>query len=123
MIQMYELYFENQEALDIFKKELKEELNGKEEAGYILFCSFLDDMLKRSISLQKYITKNISDDLICCVNLPYKIGDNFDSVGFSLAAKSGRKVKKREEMMFKSYCDKFFGDVIGLESLFDNYFS
>lgn len=123
MIQTFDVFFETREELDAFEKQLKIELEeNNQEVPYQLYCSFLDDIFRRSLSLQRSVENTISNDLISCVNIPWKGGDDFDSVGFMIASKSGRKVKKGEELMFKNYCDKYFSDVVGLQSLFDSYF-
>lgn len=123
MIQIFEFYFDEQAQLDWFKGELKKELGDNYQQDYFsLYCSFLDDMFRRSMLLQESLVNTVSNDLISCVDLPWDMSDDFDGIQFSLRTKSGRAVKRREEFMFKSLCDKYFKDSVGLKSLFNGYF-
>lgn len=123
MIQIFDFYFDEQAQLDWFKGELKKELGDEYQQDYFsLYCSFLDDMFRRSMLLQEALVNTVSNDLISCVDLPWDISDDFDGIQFSLRTKSGRAVKRREEFMFKGLCDKYFKDSIGLKSLFNSYF-
>lgn len=129
MMEIFDSQFKTQNELDSFKKEFEERVRENSDMGkelddralYIMF-SFLDDAFKRSCLLQISVEKNVAKDLVTSVVLPCEFGDAFDKISFFIDSKDGREIKKREQLMFEQYCDKYFKGIVGLEELFSANF-
>ena len=84
-------------------------------------CGIIEDYIKRVFEadqkLQKMVSENLSKDLISCVILPYEDYHNFDDFKFSLINPEDGKIRKRDELVYKNYCDICFGSVPGLFTL------
>ncbi len=131
MMEISTLEFKTQNELDSFKEKLKEKL--KEDSGsnrelnkkkLYLFFSYLDDAFKRTCLLQVAVENNIAKDLIATVVLPYDPYDEDSTIiQFYIDSNDGREVRKREQLLFEGYCDKYFKGIVSLKDLFQNAFA
>lgn len=128
MICLSNLFLETQEQVDMFLAETERVLweenapNKELERGMILYSEYINNIFRLSLKLEEDVKKFISDDLYTCVKVPSDDTDNFDSLNFLIISEDGREVRKREMIMFESYCDKYFKSTIGMHSLFSQEF-
>lgn len=126
MIFLHDIYIVTQEDLDMFFTKFDEMYSGEGDKnlaeGVNLYKEYLQNIFDLSLKLQESVTQNISDDLDTCVIIPFRETDDFDLLNFVIAAEDDRKIRKREMILFESYCDKYFKSTIGLMSLFSMHF-
>lgn len=127
MIFLHDIYIETQEQLDIFIKEIWNQTPESADKNLIngikLYEEYLRNIFRLSLKLQDSVQKDISNDLYTCVIIPFKETDDFDSLDFVIAAEDDREIRKREMILFRSYCDRYFKSTMGLMSLFERYFN
>ena len=80
---------------------------------------YLRDCLKLDKVLQREVSRQISKDLVLCIEIPINELDDFSTLHIYITSENGRKVKKREEILFNKLYKKYLRTFRGMISRFE----
>lgn len=122
---IYMILIDNNEVDDELLDQLilffhQNAFTSKQKRHAQIFEEYLRNCKAVDAGIQKEVTKKISDDLISVLKVPFDELDDFSTLEFELLSKKGRKIKKREQILYRSLYEKHltnFDDLISrLES-------
>lgn len=109
MIFIKDLFIETLEQIDIVIDEASNYIykEGQEDI-FRIFREYLIDCHYADVKLQEMVTNRFGDDYVSFVILPIEEIDDWGSYSFSLVSMSGKKIKKRDELIYSEFCDLCF---------------
>lgn len=112
MIVIDELILPTLESIEGFKEQM---LQNAYKDDFVdisnLYYDFLLECFDADKKLQDMVFEKISDRYISFTILPIKDTDNLDSFSFSLVSEDDEDIKKRDELMYRNFCDICFGNI------------
>jgi hypothetical protein len=112
MLVMSDMFFFSKEVIEKVISNIKENTyHDKYRDAADIHYDFLMECFDADEKLQKMVFDKIGEDYISFVILPINPTERLDSFSFSLVHVDNKKVKKRDDLIYKDLCKICFGEI------------
>lgn len=112
MLVMNETFFPTKESIELLIQDMEKNAYKEEYvAATQIHHEFLLECFDADEKLQKMVVDNFGDNYISFVILPIQPGEKLDAFSFKLIREDEKKIKKRDELIYRELCDICFGDI------------
>lgn len=112
MIVIDEIGIASLEDIEFIVEKLKENAY-KDDYKVVaeMYHEFLLKCFDADIRLQEMVLERLGEDFISFVILPVEDVDDLTAFSFQLANKEDKKITRRDEIIYKDFCDVCFGGI------------